>query len=83
MKKHNHNFVEDYDGLVGFGMNRETDEFTLTYYLQKFADDEFISVLRKRMSDSDLEELFNYLTLLMKKYLKEEEYHVFFLKEKD
>jgi len=83
MKKHNHNFVEDYDGLVGFGMNRETDEFTLTYYLQKFADDEFISVLRKRMSDSDLEELFNYLTLLMKKYLKEEEYHDFFLKEKD
>lgn len=83
MKKHNHNFVEDYDGLVGFGMDRKTDEFTLTYYLQKFADDEFISVLRTRMSDPDLEELFDYLTLLMKKYLKEEEYHEFFLKEKD
>ncbi|MDQ1330407.1 MAG: hypothetical protein QG578_670, partial [Thermodesulfobacteriota bacterium] len=39
MVKHTHDFVERYTGLVGFGFDRETDENTVRYYLQKFSDD--------------------------------------------
>jgi hypothetical protein len=81
MSKHTHNFVEEYDGLVGFGLNREVDENTLTYYLQKFSDDELMALIRSRMTDSEMEELFDLLARLMKQHLTEEEYHRYFLKE--
>ena len=81
MTKHSHEFVEEYDGLVGFGFDRKVDELTLTYYLQKFSDDEHMTLMRARMSDSDMEELFNFLTRLLKKYLTDEEYHSHFLKD--
>lgn len=81
MDRHSHRFVEEYDGFVGFGFTREVDEYTLTYYLQKFSDDAFMALLRSRMSQEDLEGLFDYLTGIMKRYLKEEEYHQYFLKD--
>ena len=81
MKKHSHQFVEEYDGLVGFGYNREVDEYTLTYYLQKFSDDEHITAIRSKMSDADMEELFNLLGRLLRRYLTDHEYHKIFLKE--
>ena len=81
MNKHSHEFVEEYDGLVGFGFDRQVDELTLTYYLQKFSDDEHMALIRTRMSDSDLEELFNLLTRLLKQYLTDDEYHSHFLKD--
>jgi hypothetical protein len=83
MAKHAHQFVEEYDGLVGFGFSRETDEYTLTCYLQKFSDDHLMACIRGRMSDSDMEELFNLMAKLMKKYLTEEEYHRYFLKDEE
>ena len=81
MPKHTHRFVEEYDGLVGFGFDREVDECTLTYYLQKFSDDQHMALIRRKMSDSDMEELFNLLGTLLKKYLTDEEYHTHFLKD--
>ena len=81
MPKHSHRFVEEYDGLVGFGASREEDEATLICYLQKFSDDQLMALIRKRMSDEDLEELFNLLGRLMKKHLTEQEYHTYFLKD--
>jgi hypothetical protein len=81
MPKHSHSFVDEYDGFVGFGFSREVDEHTLTYYLQKFSDDEFIALLRSRMSREDMEALFDHLTTIMKRYLKDEEYHRYFLKD--
>ncbi|MBW1701505.1 MAG: cytoplasmic protein [Deltaproteobacteria bacterium] len=83
MAKHSHRFVEEYDGFVGIGFSREVDESTLTYYLQKFSDDELMAVIRKRMSDSDIEALFDLLSRLMKQYLSEEEYHRYFFKDKE
>jgi len=83
MKKHSHRFVEEYDGFIGYGLDREGDEKTLTYYLQKFSDDKFMALIRPRMSDGDLENLFNMLSGLLKKYLSEEEYHRVFLKEEN
>jgi len=81
MSRHHYRFVEDYDGLVGYGLDRKTDEYTLTYYLQKFAEDRHIQLIRARMSDEDLETLFNQLTYLLKRHLSEEEYHEYFLKD--
>lgn len=81
MSTHSHQFVEDYDGLVGFGLDRETNEKTVTYYLQKFSDDDLMALIRERMSDADLETLFEMIAGLLKKYLSEKEYHRFFLKD--
>ena len=80
-EQHSHRFVEEYEGLVGFGLDRETDEYTLTYYLQKFSDDELMALVRSRLTESEMEELFNLVTRLMKQHLTEEEYHRYFLKE--
>jgi len=81
MAKHSHRFVEEYGGLVGFGFDRKTDESTLIYYLQKFSDDELMANIRTKLSVSDMEELFNLLGILMERYLTEEEYHKYFLKD--
>jgi hypothetical protein len=83
MNKHRHQFVEEYDGLVGFGFDRLSDEATLTWYLQKFSDDSHMALIRGRMSAEDLASLFNLLSGLLHKYLKEEEYHRIFLKDQE
>jgi hypothetical protein len=81
MGKHTHDFVEEYDGLVGYGLDREGDEHTITYYLQKFSDDTHMALMRERMSEEDMTRLFDMLTYLLKQYLSEEEYHSRFLKD--
>ena len=83
MEKHTHRFVEEYDGLMGFGFSREVDEKTLTYYIQKFSDDRFMELIRGRMSQEDIEALFDFLSRIMKQYLTEEEYHRYFLKDEE
>ena len=80
MKDHSHSFVENYDGFVGFGFNRETDENTVVYYLQKFSDDQLMKTLIRKLSDEELAELFNLMTRLLKKHLTEPQYHRLFLK---
>ena len=81
MAKHTHRFVETYDGLVGFGLDRKTDEKTIIYYLQKFSDDELLEHLIVRLSDEELNEIFSMLTKLLKKHLTDPEYHTLFLKD--
>ena len=81
MNDHSHSFVENYQGFVGFGFNRETDEKTVVYYLQKFSDDDLMETLIKKMSDQELAELFNLMGRLLKKHLTEPQYHALFLKE--
>ena len=81
MNNHSHSFVETYDGFVGFGFNRETDENTVVYYLQKFSDDDLMKTLIKKLSDEELNELFNLVNRLLKEHLTERQYHTLFLKE--
>ncbi|MFC1515749.1 cytoplasmic protein [Thermodesulfobacteriota bacterium] len=81
MTKHTHDFVENYDGLVGFGMDRETDEKTIICYLQKFSDDTLMEHLIKQLTNEELEAIFDLLTKLLKKHLTEPEYHTLFLKD--
>lgn len=81
MTLHSHNFVETYEGLVGFGADRQTDENTVVYYLQKFSDDRLMETIIKRLSDEELAEIFGLITRLLKNHLVDNEYHKFFLKE--
>jgi len=81
MAIHSHRFVDNYAGLVGFGLNRETDENTVIYYLQKFSDDMLMKSLIKRLDNDELEEIFEFVSRLLKKHLSESEYHRLFLKE--
>ena len=81
MPLHTHNFVETYEGLVGYGFDRQTDENTVICYLQKFSDDEFIAMMTKRMTDKELLELFDLINRLLKTHLNQAEYHKLFLKD--
>ena len=81
MSIHSHNFVETYEGLVGFGADRQTDENTVVSYLQKFSDDHLMKTIIKRLSDEELSEIFALITRLLKNHLVDNEYHKFFLKE--
>jgi hypothetical protein len=81
MNKFNHTFVGTYDGLVGFGADRQTDENTLKVYFQMISDDETLDTLVKRMDETALEQAFSYISGLLKQYLSEDEYHEIFLKD--
>jgi peptide methionine sulfoxide reductase MsrA len=81
MVMHSHDFVETYNGLVGFGADRNTDENTVIYYLQKFSDDRLMKTIIKRLPDKDLSEIFLLITRLLKNHLTSAEYHQIFLKE--
>ncbi len=81
MKKHSHKFVEAYEGMVGFGLDRDTDESTVIYTLQKFSDDALMQELIKRMTDDELDEVFTMVTRILKNHLSEPEYHQLFLKD--
>lgn len=83
MARHSHCFVETFNGLVGYGLDRQTDEDTVQIYLQKFSDDHLMKTILKRMSDDDLTEIFEVTSKMLKKYLTEPEYHQLFLKEKE
>lgn len=81
MTKHSHRFVETFDGLLGYGLDRQTNEDTVQVYLQKFSDDQLMKTILKRMTDEDLTDVFEFISKMMKKYLNESEYHQLFLKE--
>jgi len=83
IKKHSHRFVETFDGLLGYGLDRETNEDTVQVYLQKFSDDQLMQTLLKRMTDDDLTDVFEFTSKVLKKYLTEPEYHQLFLKEEE
>ena len=81
MTRHSHRFVESYDGLIGFGLDRETDEKTVICYLQKFADDAVMTAIIRRLADSELSEIFDLINRLLRRHFTEAEYHRLFLKD--
>ncbi|HMK66054.1 MAG TPA: cytoplasmic protein [Thermodesulfobacteriota bacterium] len=80
-RKHSHEFVQHYQGLVGFGLDRQTDEHSLMIYLQKFSDDGLMAKLIPRMGDREIEETFLLLSRILREHLNEREYHDLFLKD--
>ncbi len=81
MPKHSYRFAEEYNGFVGFGMDRKTDEASLVVYLQKFSDDDLMNVLKERLTDEEIKEVVDLIHRLMRNHFKEEEYHRLFLKD--
>jgi hypothetical protein len=81
MAIHSHRFIEDFDGFIGFGLNRESDMDTVIYYLQKFSDDQLMKLLRGRLTDQDRQAIFDLISGLLRKHLSEPEYHRYFLKD--
>ena len=81
MKKDTHNFIQKYKGLGAFGLDRETDEETIMFYLQKFSEDSFLKALLPRLSDLALEEIYLFINDKLKHHLSEDEYHSLFLKD--
>jgi len=81
MARHSHSFVETFDGFLGYGMDRQSNEDIVEVYLQKFSDDSLMSTILKRMSDEDLNEVFEVTGKMLKKHLTEPEYHQLFLKD--
>ncbi len=81
MSKHSHQFVENYNGAGAFGWDRATDEETLKYYLQKFSDDRFLDIIIPRLSDQEIENVYDVMVRLLKAHLSETEYHRHFLKD--
>jgi len=82
MKKDTHDFIQNYKGLGAFGLNRETDEETIMFYLQKFSEDSFLKSLLPRLSDLELEEIYRFINDKLKNHLLENEYHSLFLKDR-
>ena len=70
-----------HSGLVGFGLDRKTDENTLMVYLQKFSDDTLMKYLIPKLTDHELNRMFTTITKLLKNHLTEAEYHKLFLKD--
>ncbi len=81
MARHKHTIVEEYDGMVAFGLSREVDEMSLMYYLQKISDDDMVRVLVSRLTDEEIERCFTLMSELMRKHLSDDEYHRLFLKD--
>ena len=67
--------------MVAFGHSREVDEKSLMYFLQKFSDDDLLAKLIPRLSDLEITQAFDLISLLMRKHLTDEEYHRHFLKD--
>ncbi len=83
MTKDTHNFIQNYKGLGAFGMNRQTDEETLMFYLQKFSEDNFLKTFVPRLSDNEMEEIYDFIHAYLKKHITEDEYHSVFLKDRE
>lgn len=81
MGRHSHRFVEEYEGLVGFGLDRKTDEHTVAWVLQKFSDDALLAALLPRLEPEELSEVFDLVHRLLRRHLDEAEYHRLFLKD--
>ena len=81
MGKCSHRFVEEYSGLVGFGLDRETDEASFVFYLQQFSDDELMMALKERITNEEINEVIDLIHKLMRNHFTEDEYHRLFLKD--
>jgi hypothetical protein len=81
MAQHSHDFVETYTGLVGYGFDRPTDQATLQVYLQKLSDDECMARILPRLSQRQMDALFDTMSALLREHFSEDEYHALFLKD--
>ncbi|MFH2060556.1 MAG: cytoplasmic protein [Pseudomonadota bacterium] len=82
MKKDTHHFIHEYKGLGALGFDRETDEETLMFYLQKFSEDSLLNLMIPRLLDEEIEDIYLMINKTLKRHLSEHEYHTVFLKDR-
>ncbi len=66
---------------ICFGLNRELDERSFSFFLQLAGNKEFTEVFASRLSSEKMDRIVTDFTSLMKQYLTEDEYHRLFLQE--
>ena len=64
-----------------FGLDRATDEQSLITFLQQFSEDRLLGTLAPRMSEEEIHQVVDLLTMVMRNHLSGEEYHSLFLGE--
>ncbi len=64
---------------ICFGLDRATDERSLAAFLRIFSDSRLCDHLIPRLSDEEITGLVDHLTGLMRRHLREDEYHRLFL----
>jgi TorA maturation chaperone TorD len=68
---------------ICFGLNRETDERSLAFFIQLFSRDELLQALIPRLGDDEIIQLVDQLTAVLRNHLQEDEYHELFLGDPD
>ena len=64
-----------------FGLDRATDEQSLITFLKQFSEDRLLGTLASRMSEEEIHQVVDLLTMVMRNHLSGEEYHNLFLGE--
>ncbi|MBP8815478.1 MAG: hypothetical protein RBS95_01395 [Desulfobulbus sp.] len=64
-----------------FGLDRATDEQSLITFLKQFSEDRLLGTLAPRMSEEEIHQVVDLLTMVMRNHLSGEEYHSLFLGE--
>jgi surfactin synthase thioesterase subunit len=67
---------------IAFGLDRATDERSLILFMERFARPALLATLVPRLDDQEIVALLDHLGGLMKKHLREPEYHRLFLKDR-
>jgi len=74
MPKKNNRSLEN----ISFGLNRQTDEQSLSIFMQRVGSPELMPLIASRMSNQEITDTVDFLSGLIKKHLSHEEYHNFF-----
>lgn len=64
---------------ICFGLDRETDEKSMAAFLVRFTNKALLATLISRMTDEDITATVDFITGIMHKHLRENEYHDLFL----
>ena len=64
-----------------FGLDRATDEQSLITFLKQFSEDRLLGTLASRMSEEEIHQVVDLLTMVMRNHMSGEEYHSLFLGE--
>ena len=64
-----------------FGLDCATDEQSLITFLKQFSEDRLLGTLAPRMSEEEIHQVVDLLTMVMRNHLSGDEYHSLFLGE--
>lgn len=64
-----------------FGLDRATDEESLAEFIKRFSDDCLMRELIPRMTETEIHQVVDLLTAIMRQHLSGKEYHTLFLGE--